>query len=180
MLKRKIEINRTSPQNTLLAVVMCDEIFVIDGFPEFDFCLIRSFSGGAKLIMMITTKRNKVIEYEIIMTGFKSTKEMTLRAVTEVNKLCQSLKIPNVYFNYLFNKSFPIAETEAITVLVEKYDELIQSFKLVDKLSNNKKYYLLYFSAFNKTLYIKLGKKSAIYHVIKMYYKLFKNERNKE
>ena len=180
MLKRKVEISVSSPKNILLTIVMCDDEFILNGYPEFDFCLIRSFSGGAKLNMMITTKRNKLIEYEIIMTGFKSTKEMTLRAVTEVNKLCQSLKIPSVYFNYLFNKSFPIAETEAITVVVKKYDELTQSFKLVDKLSNNKKYYLLYFSAFNKTLYIKLGKKSAIYHVLKTYYTLFKNRRIKE
>ena len=180
MLKRKVEISQTSPQNILLAVVMCDEEFVINGFPEFKFCHVDSFSGGAKLIMGIVTENDTIIEYQILMTGFKSTKEMTLRAITEINKMCKSLDIPCIFFNYLSNRSFPEDETERINISVGNYTELVESFKRVDKLSNNKRYYLLGFSAFNRTLQIKLGKKTAIYHVIKLYYKLFKNGRIKE
>ena len=179
MLKRKVEISRTSPQNILLAVVMCDDYFANNGYPEFDLCIVKSFSGGAKLLMTITTKKTTIIEYEILMTGFKSTKDMTLRAITEINKMCQSLNIPYCNFNYLYNRNFPKNESVGVSICVEDYSELIESFKQVDKLSNNKKYYLLYFGGFGRVLQIKLGKKSAIYHVLKLYYKLFKNRSNK-
>ena len=180
MLKREVTIAASSPKNILSTIVMCDEEFVINGFPDFKFCHVDSFSGGAKLIMRIVTENDAIIEYQILMMGFKSTKEMTLRAITEINKMCKSLDIPGIFFNYLSNRSFPEGETERINISAGNYTELVGSFKWIDKLSNNKKYYLLSFSAFNKTLQIKLGKKAAIYHVLKLYYKLFKNGRNKE
>lgn len=180
MLKREVTIAASSPKNILSTIVMCDEEFVINGFPDFKFCHVDSFSGGAKIIMRIVTENGTIIEYQILMMGFKSTKEMTLRAITEINKMCKSLDIPCIFFNYLANRSFPKDETEGINISVGNYTELVESFKRVDKLSNNKRYYLLGFSAFNRTLQIKLGKKTAIYHVLKVYYKLFKNRRIKE